>query len=569
MNDLMPLHMPDDEVFLGTRPISLAEVVSRVESEMTGTRQRDTLSAFRSIATKGEIDLAAIPATANEVRIHLEALTASDLGVTPKRLANIKALIAGAIERFGAPRTWITRSVTPAPQWQALLAKAPKREYVWSLSRLACYCTVKGLRPEDVRPETLIGLLAALEAECISRKPRSIIKQTIAIWNMCRRQVPDWPQITLSSPTRTDPFMLPLSAFPEGFQADIAAWERRMTTPDPLDPSAPTRPLRAATLASYVLTFRRAASALVRNEVLQIEQITGLDVLVQPENLKAGLRPFLPPQGSDRDTGYVHKMAVQLRAVAQYLVGADQRQLREITAIVNRLSPRNVQGMRRRNRERLKPFDDEAIVQRLLRFPAEEYARARHQNNLLRRAKGVERALAIALLISTGLRVKTLRTLRIDTQIARRGGRTFLHLAGSDMKTGRELDLELPPETVELLDRFLEDHRGRLPGADGPYLFSSPDGGPRSYSAMRDAVSRAVRKHLGIELSPHLFRHIIAKIVIEREPSLMNDVSRMLGHKSINTTYSAYLGTETPAASRRINRLLQEVRGTAKPEASA
>jgi hypothetical protein len=516
MNDLTPHPVTDAEVFLGTRPASLAHVVSRVESEMTGTQQRDTLSAFRFIATKGSIDLEATPATADAIRGHLEALTATGLGITPKRLANIRALIARAIEMFGSPRTWITRSVTPAPEWQALLAKVPKRQYAWSLSRLACYCTVKGLRPEDVGPKILSGLLAALEAECISRKPRSIIKQTIAIWNMCQRQVPDWPPITLSSPTKSDPFMLPLSALPEGFQADVAAWERRMTAPDPLDPSAPTRPLRAATLAGYVFTFRRVASALVRTEVLQIDQITGLDVLVQPENLKAGLRPFLPPQGTDRDTGYVHKMAVQLRAVAQYLVGADQKQLREITAIVNRLAPRNGHGMRRRNRERLKPFDDHEIVQRLLRLPAEEYARARRQNNLLRRAKGVERALAIALLISTGLRVKTLRTLRIDTQIARRGGRTFLHMAGSDMKTGRELDLELPPEAVELLDRFLADHRDRLPGADGPYLFASPDGGPRSYSAMRDAVSRSVRKHLGIELSPHLFRHIIAKIVIER-----------------------------------------------------
>jgi hypothetical protein len=82
MNDMTPLSTPDAEVFLCTRPASLADVVSRVESEMTGTQQRDTLSAFRFIGTKGAIDLAATPATANGVRRHLEALTAPDLGVT-------------------------------------------------------------------------------------------------------------------------------------------------------------------------------------------------------------------------------------------------------------------------------------------------------------------------------------------------------------------------------------------------------------------------------------------------------------------------------------------------------
>ncbi len=67
---------------------------------------------------------------------------------------------------------------------------------------------------------------------------------------------------------------------------------------------------------------------------------------------------------------------------------------------------------------------------------------------------------------------------------------------------------------------------------------------------------------IDIRLSPHLYRHIIAKIVIERQPELTLDVSRRLGHKSVNTTYQSYLGTEGPAASRRINKLLQGVRNS-------
>ena len=55
-----------------------------------------------------------------------------------------------------------------------------------------------------------------------------------------------WPPITLSSPFKTEPYMMPLSAFPEGFQADIAAWETRMLYPDPLNIDAPLRALRAA-----------------------------------------------------------------------------------------------------------------------------------------------------------------------------------------------------------------------------------------------------------------------------------------------------------------------------------
>jgi integrase len=82
---------------------------------------------------------------------------------------------------------------------------------------------------------------------------------------------------------------------------------------------------------------------------------------------------------------------------------------------------------------------------------------------------------------------------------------------------------------------------------------------------MREAVSKPLLKHAGIKLSPHLYRHIVGKIVAERAPEMLHDLSRRLGHKSINTTYQSYLGTETPAASRRINKLLQEARGNPNP----
>jgi integrase len=160
--------------------------------------------------------------------------------------------------------------------------------------------------------------------------------------------------------------------------------------------------------------------------------------------------------------------------------------------------------------------------------------------------------------------VKNLRHLTIDTSFRRVGKRVLLRLSAAETKTHAELELELPAETVALLDEFLGEHRPRLPGADSPWLFPGPTGGPRSYSAMREAVSKPLRRYAGIELSPHLYRHILAKIIAERCPENLHHVSRMLGHKSMRTTYTAYLGTEGPAASRRLAEVLRQVRG--RPE---
>lgn len=60
--------------------------------------------------------------------------------------------------------------------------------------------------------------------------------------------------------------------------------------------------------------------------------------------------------------------------------------------------------------------------------------------------------------------------------------------------------------------------------------------------------------------SPHLYRHATAKIIVERDPSMYVAVSRHLGYRSMTTTLGSYLGTETRAASRQLNRLLREAR---------
>lgn len=559
LNSGLSRPVPDTAVFQNPARISLAQVLSAAEAQLESAVRRDTRSAFAALERAG-IDLARTLATPDRVRTVLDGLSPGSLGVSEKRLANIRSLVVGAVKQFGQRRICITREIPPSPEWVELLASIPERDLRWGLGRLACFCTVKGIRPEDVRVETLPGLLAALEAEELVKDPRNILKHTIAVWNMCRKCVPGWPDVVLASPFTTAPSMLPLEAFPTSFRADVTAWEERMRHPDPLDPTAPVRPLREPTLEGYLFTFRRIASALVRAGTVPAEAMVGLAVLVQPDHFKTGLREYLPEEGSQRTTDYAHKMATQLIVVARMQLGINDGQLRNLQTIADRIKPKGGRRMGERNRERLQQFDDPAVVQRFLRFPEEELARALKQTNPFRRAKGVERALAISLEIFTGLRVKNLRSLHLRRDLRRSGGRVFLQIPDEEMKTGRRLDLELPANTIALLDVFLHDYRGRLPGAEGPYLFPGEDGGPRSYDAMREALGEPLRKHAGITVSPHLYRHIIAKVVVERHPELALDVSRRLGHASINTTFQSYLGTEGPAASRRINALLQRVR---------
>jgi integrase len=560
MKDDTTIEVANAQVFDIGHTLFLSDVIAQVTAGLDGSQRRDTFSAFNALEKHAGVDLTTTPANATSLRPILASMNASNLDISPKRLANIRSLISQAVARFGMQRRWITKDIELAPEWYALMGLVPKREYRWSLSRLACYCSVVGIVPTDVFPQTLLGLHAALEADCTVTKPRGILKQTISIWNMCLKTVADWPQQKLSSPFKKQPFMFKLADFPETFQHDVGAWTTRMSNPDPLDPDAPLRASREVTLEGYILTFRRLGSALVRGEHMTLAEVTSLSVLSEIENLKNALRHFIDKAKGD-NLDYPGKMATQMAAVAKYHLKLDDKTLGKIEVIKRQLGKQRGPIMGKRNRDRLKQFDDPDAVQRVLHYPALENVRGLQKKQPMRRAKCVERALIVSILIFAGVRAQNLRTLHLIDNIRRAKDRVFLEFAAHETKTHAEHTVELPREAIDLLDNFVKNHRPLLPGSDGPYLFPAPDGGPRHYSSIRTVISKNLMDETGIQMSPHLFRHFVAKIVAEQQPELLPDVSRRLGHKSFNTTYQSYLGTETPAASRRINAMLAEVNG--------
>ncbi|WP_181708564.1 tyrosine-type recombinase/integrase [Chthonobacter rhizosphaerae] len=453
----------------------------------------------------------------------------------------------------------LTKHLPLSPAWDDLfnLLQSEERH---ALSRLARYCTAIGIAPGKVDKETLLGFYNALVAESFVKCPRKILKHTIALANMAGKRLSgEWPVPRLSSPFKTQPFMMPLSAFPASFGEDVECWVTSATTADPLNLRARIKPARPATIKSAVYHIRRAASALFREGHLRIEEITSLAVLVQPANFVNALRAFLPADSSSPPTDAA-RIARTLVGIAKSHVAVEEAVLAQLKAVSRRLQQRLPPGMGKRHRERVEQFDDPENVRRLLRFPAEEAARALQQKNTERRARGIERSLATAILVDTGLRLHSLRTLRTDTSFRRANGVVFLHVHRDQSKTDRPLDYILPTATVALLDEYLRDHRQILSGSDGPYLFPGRTGDPKSESAMRNCISEPLHRHTGIRLNPHAFRHVIGKIVVERDPSAYAIVSRHLGHTSLNTTLGSYLGTETKVASRHLHKIIDEAR---------
>ena len=349
----------------------------------------------------------------------------------------------------------------------------------------------------------------------------------------------------------------------------MAGWRIKVTDERSLDDDAPVEPLAATTVNWHIFHIRGIASALVYRNELQVEEITSLAVLFRPARFKSGLRWFLD-RPHNEDSQHLYGMANALVRIARHHCKLKEKTLKKLTVIAKKLKPRGPQQMSKRNRSRLRQFDDPRNVSMLLNFPQNQLARARLGKNPYRAAKRVERALAVALMFC-GLRQATLRQMQIEGDYSwtrsNFEGVCHIHVPATKVKNKRPVERELSVETADLLRLYLTEYRPRIPGSEGSYLFPGATGGIRAPSQFSEGLIHAFHKDAGLELNPHLIRHAIAKITIERDMGAYLAISRVLGHASINTTLGYYLGTETKAAARHIDRLLSEAKAefSAKP----
>ena len=85
---------------------------------------------------------------------------------------------------------------------------------------------------------------------------------------------------------------------------------------------------------------------------------------------------------------------------------------------------------------------------------------------------------------------------------------------------------------VEYRDQIAPKILGQKPDR----VFVNPDGTPKTAQTLAWLIRRLSRKHAGIELSPHKFRHLAAKIVLDDFPGAFELVKQLLGHENIKTT---------------------------------
>ena len=370
------------------------------------------------------------------------------------------------------------------------------------------------------------------------------------------RRIAGWPQQTLTLEARGNRYARPLESFPQSFRDDVKAYLSRLEAPDPLDPNAPTAPMRPATVRHRRAQILRVASALVEDG-MPIADITGLDVLVEPGNARQALRWMIARNGGQTAPA-IADTAIMLKTMARHAVRVSEAQDAAIADIARRLAVTPARGLTAKNRERLRQFEDPQLLHRVLTLPETLEREARALGPSRKACLRSEMAVAIAILCLCPIRRKNLAALHLDHNLRRLGdGRVFLVFAPGEVKNRREIEFELPARVVSLIEAHVAARSPLLCPKGTRWLFPRRDGAaPMEPSGFSGKLRDIIRERTGAEMNPHLFRHLAAKLWLDHHPGNYEALRRLLGHAELSSTLNAYAGFEAGTATRLFAELI-------------
>jgi integrase len=241
-------------------------------------------------------------------------------------------------------------------------------------------------------------------------------------------------------------------------------------------------------------------------------------------------------------------------------------ELAELNRLAARL-PKLTSGLTKKNRAALRQFDDRAVFQRLHALPDQlwnEVKRDRRHNRYT--LANAQAALAIGLLLYAPIRLQNLASLRFGAHLFVRQGRgaiSTLEIPAQEVKNRRDLAFDLPPKLAGMLVDYAKIIGPRIIGRRPERLFVNRDGTAKDSQSVALLIRKTLRKRVGVELTPHQFRHLSARTVLDAEPGAFETVRQLLGHKTLNTTVTAYTGIDSARAARHHHQIIEHTLASA------
>lgn len=129
--------------------------------------------------------------------------------------------------------------------------------------------------------------------------------------------------------------------------------------------------------------------------------------------------------------------------------------------------------------------------------------------------------------------------------------RAVLSIPAEEVKGRSKGDADYVVRLGERASRLMKNYVDKIrpillhPNDRGnPYLFPRQEGGKfeidAPYRGILKRVTRLLHQHVGVQIHPHLYRHLIGWIWLKESMDHLPRVQRLLGHRSLRTTVEYY-----------------------------
>jgi integrase len=538
---------------------------------LAANRRRDLRSAVTRVAKLLAEEPARIALDLPALSAKLARISPVAAGLTPKTFSNIRCDFLAAVKASGLkPSPSAGRSAAFDPAWIELLAKLPKRREGIGLSRLARHASGEGLAPQDIDDAAIERFINAVRQGSLHRKPNDLHRKVTKIWNEVAAQPGLGLRLVTVASFRPACRRVDWELLPGRFRRSVDEHLAWCSGSDVFAADARPRPLAARTLKLRRGQIHAAVTALVAAGV-EPSAIQSLADLVTPAALKLILRQRYEAANS-RVNAYNRDLAEALVQIAREWVKVDAATLAELKKLMGRM-PMPASGLTDKNKRFLRQFDDPAVLQRLHGLPARLWAEVRQQAgpNFRTLAKA-QAALALSILSYMPLRLQNLISLQFGVHIFLQAGPhaiSSLEISAAEVKNSTELAFDIPRHIANMLIEYRDRIAPKIIGHRPDRLFVNVDGSPKSPSTVACLIVQYAKRRAGITLTPHQFRHLSARVLLDAEPGSFETVKQVLGHKNLKTTVGAYAGVDSRRAARHHQQLVEQARAAREPRVRA
>lgn len=545
-----------------------SQLITELDAEeaLPETRKRDIVSGLRRVSNGLNRTPDEVPADTTWLQPRIAKVAPAALGLSPKSWQNAVSDARSAMAHFGIVKRRHRHIDDLSPAWRNLWKRvlaSKDKTLPRALPRFVHYLSHIGVAPQEVTQAHGDGFLAAIVANEISKSPEVGWINAINAWNLAVTRIEGWPQITLEKPRRQKVYKRADADLPADFMADLTALMQRMAKPDPFAEEGPTHPLRPHSITSYTRQLKRFASELLEAGVPAAE-INSVAALCDPARAEIGLRAMYERNGNQKNK-LIAETAALLRNLANKLgLGDDTR--KRLVKLAGQVAMPPQKGMTRKNRDRLRPLQDDKTHLKLLTLPERIFVRETGKTKPYLAALAREDALAIALLLHCPLRIKNISGIHIERHLQHMGdGRLFLVMTEDDTKTGTPIEAELPKDVVQMIKKHLATRTPLLCAKGTPWLFPRRDGqGAVDPNRLSARLAKRIRNEVGIEMNAHLFRHLAAMTWLDAQPGAYEAARRLLGHATSSHTLNLYSGLEARSATNAFGQLMESKKSGAR-----